>query len=132
MRVVKFFYLFSVACALAALTACGSKDAQEQENFPAATVYTHVDSLVVGAGMMGDFDRTIALADSLEKAGKLSAVRADNYRGIAYVSMGQMQKAVECFSRASADDNPPAEDFWEYINAGSSLANLQNAQHNLY
>ena len=131
MRVVKFFYLFSVACALAALTACGSKDAQEQENIPAATVYTHVDSLVIGAGMMGDFDRTLALCDSLSKAGKLSAVRADNYRGIAYVNMGQMQKAVECFSRASADDNPPAEDFWEYINAGSSLANLQNAQHNL-
>ena len=131
MRVVKFFYLFSVACALAALTACGSKDAQEQENIPDATVYTHVDSLVIGAGMMGDFDRTLALCDSLSKAGKLSAVRADNYRGIAYVSMGQMQKAVECFSRASADDNPPAEDFWEYINAGSSLANLQNAQHNL-
>ena len=61
-RVVKFFYLFSVACALAALTACGSKDAQEQENIPDATVYTHVDSLVIGAGMMGDFDRTLASA----------------------------------------------------------------------
>ena len=29
MRVVKFFYLFSVACALAALTACGSNAAYE-------------------------------------------------------------------------------------------------------
>jgi len=131
MRVVRYLYIICIVCALSALTACGSKDAQEQSAIPDETVYTYADSLVVEAGMMEDFERTIAIADSLVDAGELSPIRADNYRGMAYVSMGQMQKSIECFRRASADDNPPAEDFWEYINAGSSLANLQNAQHNL-
>lgn len=110
---------------------CTGKDEDSQIVIPDETVYNHADSLVIGAGIIEDFDRVIAITDSLVDAGVLSPIRADNYRGIAYVSMGQMQKAVECFRRASADDNPPAEDFWEYINAGSSLANLQNAQHNL-
>ena len=113
------------------LTNCSGKGDTSQSNIPDETVYTRADSLVIGAGMVDNFERVITLSDSLVAAGELSPIRANNYRGIAYVSMGDIQKAIEYFRLASADDNPPAEDFWEYINAGSNLANLQNAQHDL-
>ena len=115
--------------ALAVLAACVGKSTQNV--IPDKSMYSRADSMVIQAGQVGDFERVIALADSLVDAGELSPIRADNYRGIAYISMGQMQKSIDCFRRASGNDNPPAEDFWEYINAGSNLAHLQNAQNDL-
>lgn len=35
--------------------------------------------------------------------------------------MGQMDKCIECFRRVVSIENPPAEDFWEYIHAGTNL-----------
>ena len=121
--------VFMAAFAMAVLAACVGK--RSQETIPDKSVYLRADSIVIEAGRVGDFERVIVLADSLVDAGELSPIRADNYRGIAYVSMGQIQKSIDCFRRASSDDNPPAEDFWEYINAGSNLAHLKNAQHDL-
>ena len=124
-------YLMMMAVVAIVTIGCTSKGPQSRRDIPEETVFGHADSLVIETGLTGDFERTIAIADSLVRTGELSQIRADNYRGIAYINLGEMQKSLECFRRASSDDNPPAADFWEYINAGSGLARLQNAQHNL-
>jgi AraC-like DNA-binding protein len=84
-------------------------------------VRTHGDSLALAARFTGDFQHFLAVTDSLAEVGELSPIRADGYRGVAYFQMGQMDKCIEHFRRVVAIDNPPAEDFWEYIHAGTNL-----------
>ena len=128
---ILYLYLMGGALAMAALTSCGENGNQKLSDIPDRTTYLRADTIVVEAGRIGDFERVLFLADSLREIGELSDLRAENYQGIAYASMGQVQNAIECFTRATASNAPFNEDFWEYINAGSNLAHLQNAQHNL-
>ena len=103
------------------LTACSGKGSDAQGNVPDKMVRTHGDSLALAARFTGDFQHFLAVTDSLAAIGELSPIRADGYRGVAYFQMGQMDKCIECFRRVNAIDNPPAEDFWEYIHAGTNL-----------
>ena len=107
--------------AFVVLTACSGKGSDAQGNVPDKMVRTHGDSLALAARFTGDFKHFLAVTDSLAAIGELSPIRADGYRGVAYFQMGQMDKCIECFRRVNAIDNPPAEDFWEYIHAGTNL-----------
>ena len=107
--------------AFVVLTACSGKGSDAQGNVPDKMVRTHGDSLALAARFTGDFQHFLAVTDSLAAIGELSPIRADGYRGVAYFQMGQMDKCIECFRRVNAIDNPPAEDFWEYIHAGTNL-----------
>ena len=122
-RITGYKYLLSVVAvaALAALTACGGKDSRVQGDIPQQMERTHADSLALAARFTGNFEYFLAVTDSLAEAGELSPIRADGYRGVAYFQMGQMDKCIECFRRVNAIENPPAEDFWEYIHAGTNL-----------
>lgn len=131
MNFKQLLYIIGIGLVLSVFMACGGKNSNNPSIIPDKTVYTQADSLVVKAGQANDFDRAIFLADSLFDAGELSLIRANDYKGIAYISMGQMQNGLECFRRACADENPPAEDFWEYISAGCSIAHLQNVRQDL-
>jgi AraC-like DNA-binding protein len=84
-------------------------------------VTTHGDSIALAARFSGDFQHFLAVTDSLAAIGELSPIRADGYRGVAYFQMGQMDKCIECFRRVVAIENPPAQDFWAYIHAGTNL-----------
>jgi AraC-like DNA-binding protein len=84
-------------------------------------VRNHGDSIALAARFTGDFEHFLAVTDSLAEIGELSPIRADGYRGVAYFQMGQMDKCIEYFRRVVAIENPPAEDFWEYIHAGTNL-----------
>jgi AraC-like DNA-binding protein/tetratricopeptide (TPR) repeat protein len=84
-------------------------------------VRTHGDSIALAARFTGDFQHFLDVTDSLAAIGELSPIRADGYRGVAYFQMGQMDKCIEYFRRVVAIENPPAEDFWEYIHAGTNL-----------
>jgi AraC-like DNA-binding protein len=84
-------------------------------------VRTHGDSIALAARFTGDFQHFLDVTDSLAAIGELSPIRADGYRGVAYFQMGQMDKCTEYFRRVVAIENPPAEDFWEYIHAGTNL-----------
>ena len=108
-----------VACVV--FTACSGKGSDAQGNVPDKMVRTHGDSLALAARFTGDFEHFLAVTDSLADAGELSQIRADGYRGVAYFQMGQMDKCIEHFRRVVAIDNPPAEDFWAYIHAGTNL-----------
>ena len=116
-------YIASIVAVVAffVLTACSGKGSDAQGNVPDKMVRTHGDSLALAARFTGDFEHFLAVTDSLAAIGELSPIRADGYRGVAYFQMGQMDKCIECFRRVNAIDNPPAEDFWEYIHAGTNL-----------
>ena len=102
-------------------TACGGKGSGKQGKVSSGLVRTHGDSIALAARFTGDFQHFLAVTDSLAEIGELSPIRADGYRGVAYFQMGQMDKCIEYFRRVVAIENPPAEDFWEYIHAGTNL-----------
>ena len=102
-------------------TACGGKGSEKQRKVSSGIVRTHGDSIALAARFSGDFQHFLAVTDSLAEIGELSPIRADGYRGVAYFQMGQMDKCIESFRRVVAIENPPAEDFWEYIHAGTNL-----------
>ena len=121
MRHFSYIYIIGVAFILSAMTACGGKDSRQQGDIPSNMLRTHGDSIALAARFTGDFEYFLAVTDSLAAIGELSPIRADGYRGVAYFQMGQMDKCIECFRRVVAIENPPAEDFWEYIHAGTNL-----------
>ena len=102
-------------------TACGGKGGEKQSKVPLGLERTHGDSIALAARFTGDFQHFLAVTDSLAEIGELSPIRADGYRGVAYFQMGQADKCIEYFRRVVAIENPPAEDFWEYIHAGTNL-----------
>ena len=102
-------------------TACGGKGSGKQGKVSSGLVRTHGDSIALAARFTGDFQHFLAVTDSLAEIGELSPIRADGYRGVAYFQMGQADKCIEYFRRVVAIENPPAEDFWEYIHAGTNL-----------
>lgn len=102
-------------------TACGGKGSEKQGEVPSGLVRNHGDSIALAARFTGDFEHFLAVTDSLAEIGELSPIRADGYRGVAYFQMGQADKCIEYFRRVVAVENPPAEDFWEYIHAGTNL-----------
>ena len=118
-------YVFAIAIivvtTLSILTSCSGKDDKNQNKIPPKKVCTHGDSLALAARFSGDFEHFLAVTDSLAEAGELSPIRADGYRGVAYFQMGQMDKCIETFRRVVETENPPAEDFWEYVHAGTNL-----------
>ncbi|WP_033149082.1 helix-turn-helix domain-containing protein [Prevotella sp. P6B1] len=121
MRNIKYIYIIGVVTLLTMLVACGSKRTEKQGRIPENIIRTHGDSIALAARFSGDFKHFLAVTDSLAAIGELSPIRAEGYRGVAYFQMGQMDKCIECFRRVVAIENPPAEDFWEYIHAGTNL-----------
>ena len=122
-RVLGYKYIIGIVAvvALTVLTACGGKDSQVQGDIPYKLERTRGDSIALAARFSGNFEYFLAVTDSLAEAGELSPIRADGYRGVAYFQLGQTDKCVEVLRRVVAIDNPPAEDFWEYIHAGTNL-----------
>ena len=112
------------------LAGCTGNNRTNLGDIPETMVRTHADSIVLATRFTGDFERFLAVTDSLADAGELSQIRADDYRGVAYFQLGQIDKSIEYLRSAIADDNPPAADFWEYIHAGTNLVIILNSQRN--
>ena len=123
MKTLRYVYAIAiiVVTTLSILTSCSGKDDKNQNKIFPKKVCTHGDSLALAARFSGDFEHFLAVTDSLAEAGELSPIRADGYRGVAYFQMGQMDKCIETFRRVVETENPPAEDFWEYVHAGTNL-----------
>ena len=125
----KLFVIFTAIAALL-ITGCTEKKSTNLSDIPDEIVQTQADSIVLAARFTGNFERFLAVTDSLADAGELSQIRADAYRGVAYFQMGQVDKCIEYLRKAIADDNPPAIDFWDYIHAGTNLIIMLNSQRN--
>ncbi len=121
MRFFRCIYIIGVIITLAMFTACDGKGSGKQGKVSSGLVRTHGDSIALAARFTGDFQHFLAVTDSLAEIGELSPIRADGYRGVAYFQLGQMDKCIEYFRRVVAIENPPTEDFWEYIHAGTNL-----------
>ena len=122
-RVLGYKYIIGIVTVVASLvlTACGGKGDRLEGDIPYKLERTRGDSIALAARFSGNFEYFLAVTDSLAEAGELSPIRADGYRGVAYFQLGQTDKCVEVLRRVVAIDNPPAEDFWEYIHAGTNL-----------
>lgn len=122
-RVLGYKYIIGIVAvvALTVFVACGGKGDRLQGDIPYKLERTRGDSIALAARFSGNFEYFLAVTDSLAEAGELSPIRADGYRGVAYFQLGQTDKCVEALRRVVAIDNPPAEDFWEYIHAGTNL-----------
>lgn len=105
---------------------CTEKGSQNLNDIPDGQVFGHSDSLVYAARKTGDYNRMLAVIDSLADAGDFSPIHADNYRCEPYFFLGETEKSLECLRRATANNNPPSEDFWFYVNCGVNLAMLQD------
>ena len=127
MRVFRYILGVLVLVGIAALTACEGKNEQSQDDIPKKKTRTRGDSIALAARFTGDFEHFLAVTDSLANKGELSPIRAGGYRGVAYFQLGQIDKCIECFRKVIAND-PPAEDFWEYIHAGTNLVIILNSQ----
>lgn len=127
MRVFRYIIGVLVLVGIAALTACEGKNEQSQDDIPKKKTRTRGDSIALAARFTGDFEHFLAVTDSLANKGELSPIRAGGYRGVAYFQLGQIDKCIECFRKVIAND-PPAEDFWEYIHAGTNLVIILNSQ----
>ena len=104
------------------LVACGGESEKARNGGSQQPVNTHADTLIYQVWMTDGYGRSIPIIDSLAAANELSPLRTEYYRGVAYVNMGQRQKSIDCFLRATADKNPPANDVDAYISAGTCLA----------
>lgn len=122
-RVLGYKYIIGIVAvvALTVFVACGGKGDRLQGDISYKMERTRGDSIALAARFSGNFEYFLAVTDSLAEAGELSPIRADGYRGVAYFQLGQTDKCVEVLRRVVAIDNPPAEDFWEYIHAGTNL-----------
>ena len=122
-RVLGYKYIIGIVAvvALTVFVACGGKGDRLQGDISYKLERTRGDSIALAARFSGNFEYFLAVTDSLAEAGELSPIRADGYRGVAYFQLGQTDKCVEVLRRVVAIDNPPAEDFWEYIHAGTNL-----------
>ena len=109
-----------IALSILTLFACGGEGRNGLRQ--SDSKFTKANTLVRGALGARDYQRALALADSLEQTGDFSSVRADNYRGDAYSSLGRRAESKACYRRATANNNPANHDLWCYQEAGNSLS----------
>ena len=126
----RLHHIIYIAMAAILMVGCTGNRSTNLSDIPEAMAHTHADSIALATRFTGDFNRFLAVTDSLADAGEMSQIRADGYRGVAYFQLGQIDKSIEYFRSAIADENPPAADFWEYIHAGTNLVIMLNSQRN--
>lgn len=111
----------------AAVAVVASCNHQKQSQADAGTqptyVANHVDSLVtIGLDTL-NLDQKMALIDSLEKAGQLSDVRADNLRGILYYELGKPRFEEYYYKRALEHQVKNDEDrHFRYVSAAALVS----------
>ena len=119
MKQNKLWMIAAVATTLM-IMACGDGSLKEQR--------AKVDQMMEAAHHAKDYEKLLTLADSLEKAGSLSTVKANYWRGYAYDRQKQKDMA-ERYWRASmeaGDKSEEEDDLVMYAKAASHLATLLN------
>lgn len=77
-----------------------------------------------------DHQHTLFVVDSLEKAGELSEVAANYYRGLVYSNEGQLRTTEWCWQKNMVTHNLRPEDLYFYYQSAASLSNLLVNKHN--
>lgn len=118
-RTIQLLACFSLAVML--IQACGERKETGLEKNTA-------DGLVLDAYKQKDYPLMLSLADSLEKAGELSATKAYYWRGYASDHMGKKRAAEYYWKKAESEakDFGNADEVDYYAKSASRLANLLN------
>ena len=90
----------------------------------------HADSLVLMAFKNADYQRMLAVTDSLSAAGELNELRTEGYRATAYRGMKDTKKAIASLRRAIAVKDPSDNDYFLMVYQKTVYAELQQLQGN--
>ena len=90
----------------------------------------HADSLVLMAYKQGDFQRMLALTDSLSARGELNELRTEGYRATVYRGMKDMKAAIAGLRRAIEVKDVSDNDYFLMVHLKTLYAELQQLQGN--
>ena len=90
----------------------------------------HADSLVLMAYKQGDYQRMLALTDSLSARGELNELRTRGYRATAYRGMKDMKAAIASLRRAIEVEDVSDNDYFLMVHLKTLYAELQQLQGN--
>lgn len=118
-----------VVMAFALLVACTDRQAKapvtdvfDETNLPEA------ERLIREAMSVYDSERIQEITDSLEKAGDISAVTANYYRGSAAANKGMLKVAEHRLKQATANSQPEAADLRVYLKAKALLSRILSSE----
>lgn len=87
-------------------------------------VSSHIDSVLFEAGRYKHYTRMVELADSFEKAGSLTKLNANRWRGVAYYHQGQYRIAEACYKKALECEVKTDQDQLSYNKVARRLSEL--------
>ena len=114
---------------------CGSKDerawkgGESKKSAKDSVKASLIDSMIVDAEKAKDYDRKFFLADSLEKTGDISMIRANFLRGSALNSKKEKAASEVYYKKALAVDDIPEEDVFYYSRAARTLSQMYSVKN---
>ncbi len=125
-----------VALILAAviIASCGGKDerswkGESKKSAKDSIKASLIDSMIVAADNAKDYDRKFFLADSLEKTGDISMVRANFLRGSTLNSQKQKAAAEVYYKKALDVDELDDKDVFYYSRSARTLAQMYSVKN---
>ena len=122
--------LKSAAVALVAMVALTFAFSSCNKSGPSAQKVSEADSLISAALDAADYERLLELCDSLEQTGDISPIVSANYRGYAYMHLGDYRHAEEVLKPVM--DMKPAnpQDSLYYISCVCHMADILTIKKN--
>ena len=113
------------------IASCGGKDerswkGESKKSAKDSIKASLIDSMIVAADNAKDYDRKFFLADSLEKTGDISMVRANFLRGSTLNSQKQKAAAEVYYKKALDVDELDDKDVFYYSRSARTLASVKN------
>ena len=113
----KRYYLYMLVLMAVLAGGCGQHRHKEQKA-------THADSVLFDVGVVKDYARMLALADSFEMSGDISSLDANRWRGVAYYRQHQYQMSEICYRKAMECPVLSDEDQVSYNKCARRLSEL--------
>ena len=126
----QFRIIFILAAAI--LVSCGSKSRSWKGNSKSAKdsiKLSLLDSMIVSAESSKDYERKYVLADSLEKTGDFSAVKANYLRGTAMRSLEKKADAELYFKKALEVEDLGDKDVFYYMRSARVLSQMLSVKN---
>jgi serine phosphatase RsbU (regulator of sigma subunit) len=126
----QFRIIFILAAAI--LVSCGSKSRSWKGNSKSAKdsiKLSLLDSMIVSAESSKDYVRKYVLADSLEKTGDFSAVKANYLRGTAMRSLEKKADAELYFKKALEVEDLGDKDVFYYMRSARVLSQMLSVKN---
>ena len=116
------------------IASCGGKDerswkGESKKSAKDSIKSSLIDSMIVAADNAKDYDRKFFLADSLEKTGDISMVRANFLRGSALNSQKQKAAAEVYYKKALDVEELDDKDVFYYSRSARTLAQMYSVKN---